>query len=758
MNTTIGSWLTKVVAIALIGCMLLPSAGANFVHASALPPPAAAEPAGEAPPPTAEAALAAAEQADPSAEAVQRSGNELPLVFGNLVFRGNAASHDAFIEIGKGQRAGQGSYLVLDFAHSELLLPELSSFSVRVDDLPVAAFTLDRSNTNAKQVKIDISHLQLGPGYHKISLAAQMKMTPNACENPSHEGLWMVIYQSSAAVLQLEPIYDKADLSWYPSPFLERGGTAPLQTLLVVPDGVNESEFQAAALLSQFFASQSPNGKLPIPIYTESDVTEAMLQARHTIWIGQRDRWQGVGQQVAAAEGSQLPESGAIQLVESPWNAAKSALLLTGNDAQLYNAAAILSTELLYGQLQGSLIRVPESMDGAEAERNAALPDDPAAGQPYFVSFGELGYNNLRVENVLQGSTSISYSLPPQLNIAENTKLQLKYAHSKAIVYGKSVMTVRLNGTPVESVGLVERTSEGGVLEVRLDPAVVGPARTLSIEIVFQFANPAADEEVDREFNCTDSLLGDWATIDSQSGIVVVPAVRSTEALQSLPFPFITDRQWEPTVFLMPRMDSRSLQLAMTFIGSMGAGSRPGVSRILPAAAAGADLADRIRNCHVVYAGTAADLPADLNGYPESYVRFIDGQIQSMSPEVPLLESLRQNFAVIQLTKSPLNNDRSLLTFAVAAPERMDDLRHTLTDPEQSGALTGRFIAVNGAGTVFNFPGTQPAAPPPALSLNTGSSRWQDFAIGGIWFAVIFLFILFAAIFAAVRLYRKQKK
>lgn len=676
------------------------------------------------------------------------------LYYDDLVLRGNSARHDAFFEIGKGQQVADGSYIDLRFSHSPSIIPNLSSMTVLIDDIPLGGIALDSKDAKKKNWRLDLSGLHLGPGYHKISLLARMKLSSEQiCEDPSNELLWLIAHKTSKAVLKLSPIYADADLSWYPSPFLERGGANPLQAIMIVPDRIGQAEFAVAARLSQFFTAQTPDGRLQIPVFTESDATEEMLNARNAIWIGSIDKWRTGGlklsEAAAKAAGRQLKDQGVIVEVESPWNEARTHLLIAGNDKQLSVAADILTTETLYRQLQGNVLDVLEQRAPSE-QQEAAKP-----GDPYSVTLQQLGYDRLKTENVLHGSTQFEYNIPTDLDLGDSARLLLKYSHSKSIVYHKSVMTVKVNGTPVESIGLTERTSAGGVLDVRIDHSVIGTSRKLNVEVGFQFANPAADRSGNQDYGCVDTFLGDWAVVDGDSTLSFTPKERETAYLQSLPYPFIKGHRWDRTTFLASSMGTRELQLAMTLIGKMGA-NMPDATGLQMELTSAAGWEERVKNRHIVYIGTAAGTPASLNGFNGSYVRFASDAVVSQSPLVQLLEPLQRNFAVMQLTPSPLSADNRLLLLVAATSERLGAIGETLTHPEESGKISTRLAAIDNKGAVFAFSDTEDRIERKTVA-SLSNARWTNFSISGFVFAAVLLVVVSVVAFAVYWGYRKEK-
>lgn len=669
--------------------------------------------------------------------------------FDDRTFHGDSARQDSYFEIGRGLSAGSGSYLELYYAHSETLLPDASSLTVMVDDVPVDSVALNADNVKETHWRIDLSALNLGAGYHKLTFNAKLKSSELICEDLQNPSSWMVIYKKSKVSLHLSSVGETADFAIYPAPFIERGAANPLKAFIIVPNDMQQDEFATAARLSQFFSAQSSAGSLALPIYYEKDISEAQLKAHHTIWIGGPDRWQGPGRTAYGSTESAGGDSGSIAVIPSPWNAAQAALLLDGSGDTLIHAAQILTEESLYRQLQGRRISV-------SAELAPTPATNVAAGKPFSVTLRELGYDNLSLQNAAQGSITFNYSLPNGWDIQDDATLHLKFTHSESIVFNKSVATVRLNGVPVASAKLTAITASDGLLEVPLDPSVIGTSRTLSIEIAFEFVNPAASDKLEREVGCAETTIGDWAKVDTASSISFTPVARSFAYLQSLPFPFVTDQSWNMTTFIVGHPDTSHLQLAMTLIGLIGAGGAE-TRDLRWISAQDANWSAQAEDRNIVYVGTTTEMPTEFRSFSGSYVKFSQETIDSQSDAVELLDPLRQNSAVMQLTDSPLGGtDRRLLLLTATSDERLSALRGILTNNENRSKLSGRLAAIDNKGDIYSFASTQDPAVPYSSETVTPKARWSDLQGSTPLFAVLLAVVLTLA-FVALWMNRQRK-
>ncbi|RIE00546.1 hypothetical protein D3H35_27795 [Cohnella faecalis] len=394
----------------------------------------------------------------------------------------------------------------------------------------------------------------------------------------------------------------------------------------------------------------------------------------------------------------------------SPWNAKNTMMLVSGTGKQLANAATILTTDTLYAQLRGSYSVIPEVLTGnvASSDSNAASDNSKA------LTLEQLGYGNLVTAEVLQGASSINYPIPNNWDLTNGALLHLSYKHSKSISYDKSVMTVKLNGVPVQSVKLGKATSDGGTLDVPLDPTVIGTNRTLSVEIGFQFVN-GSDNTASAAASsfCSDTLLGNWAVVDKSSYLTFTPSDRLTYNLDSLPYPFVAGDEWNSTTILMNNRGSEELSSAISLINRMDTVITDRSDFQLADIASG-QLQDKLKDRNVIFVGSSKELPDFLNGYDNSYVIFSPDAVQSISDKAEILAELTKKSTILQLTSSPLNPDRSVLLLVAPDRNRLLSMGKIWTDVEKSNQIRGRLVVIDEREQVYSFNDTIDARKPSA--------------------------------------------
>lgn len=677
---------------------------------------------------------------------LNNDAEDFPVSLNDLALQGNNARQDVYFELSKGRKVTAGSLVNLLFTHSQLLLDN-TSLTVLMDDIPFESIRLGATNQQNGSISLDISNSLHTSGLHKLSFVAHMNLTNSVCPDPNNVANWIIIKKLSHIHLNLIRSFENINLTLYPSPFFEKGSLRPLRSIFVVPDEITQDEFRSASKLVQYFSNQATASLLNIPIYAESDVTDQLLHDNNAIWIGQKDRWKQHGQAIVQTLLQQSNESsfksGFIGVVPALQNNTLSTLLITGNPEELANAAVILTESTLYSQLLGNFSPIPATM---QAEK---LKELPKVGEDYEITFEGLGYGNTAVQEVTKGSTHIYYTLPGNWDIENGAKLHLKFSHSESVAQNKSIIAVKLNGVPLTSQHLNKTKGEGDSLDVLLKNQLIGVNRTLDIEVSFEFNN---DNNTNSLSCSNEDVLGNWGVIDKSSTLTFTAAERKSFDLQSFPFPFLINGIWQDTTFVLPAKPTPSeLNVALTLAGILGKNAQ-GQGDLNAINTSDSKLKEKLQNRHIIYVGTAAGMPQFMNGFNDSWVQFTGERVISRVNNVELLNELQTNSAIIQLSKSPLNENRSLLMVTAASANRLSSISNALSSTLAFSEISGKLTVIDSVNQIHAF---EAIVEPVDYNKVINDSYVGKIEISKTIFTIVFV-VLLLLMTAAIWLMRKR--
>lgn len=709
-------------------------------------------------PGTAEAPPAEALSAGSPLAGAASDGSERIPVFasGDVVMRGSMPRNDAFFQIPEGIRAAGGSYVQLHLEFSPALFSPASTVTVQLDDVPLASFTLAEASTDDGDVYVIPLPAGLAGGmFHKLTFVGDLRMPNYACVDPDNEAYWVVIRRDSAIMLRTEQRFGNPNFQLYPSPFFLRGAAAPLQSVFVVPDDAGDAELSGVARLAQFFTSQAGGNQLRYSALYESDAIASpeRLAGKHAIWVGGPNGWGTLGSAVARQfkPADDVLAEGWIGVSRGARDADVYDLMIAGSPESIEVAAELLSNETLYGQLNGSFLaidadRIAAFVSAAEAGKrdDDATREDDALYRT--VTFQQMNYNDIVVEQVRQGTTRITFTPPTDMEITGDAVLKLRLRHSDTINLSGSMATVRLNEVPVGSLRFSKQTVNGTMLEIPLKRSVLASRHSQDIDILFQFLPPGRDSDTS-EIDCGHGLLGNWAVVEKESSVSYRLGDRNMRLLQSLPHPFIVDGIWQPTTVLLgAEADSDALSETMTLLGRIGSstGSRSGAQRQLQFVRGLPTDLHSVADRHLIYAGLASQYPEALPLGEDNAMLIRDGRAVWSESGITVDRSLMQYSGVAQIGPSPLQPQRAMLTAVVNEGEPLSLIGRAATSPDEFWKWSGSFILIDAQGAVHNFP--SPVAPiaDEAADLFVNSPELPPWVFFALLTVVVVLLLYFA--------------
>jgi hypothetical protein len=603
----------------------------------------------------------------------------------DLVVRGVTSRQDYYFEVPQSRLVAAGSYIELNFGHSPALIQDRSTITVMLDDLPLGSQYLDKSNVQDAKWKLELDGLELSAGFHKLSIVIHMESTDNLCMDQNNPANWLILQKESVVHLRYQPIYEQGDLSWYPSPFLEKGSLTPFNTSIVVPSEPSADELLGLAKLARYYTSIVPN--LQYRVYLESDLTEEVLESGHLIWVGSPDSWQGPGAQLLAsaskAAGSDRIEAGAVYVEPSIWNDDYDMLLITGAADGLARAVTMMTDQSLYSQLSGNFASAA-SVKPASAKTVL----QGASSNLSTVTLKSLNYNDIVVEGLMVGGARISYLVPAEFDISKGGKLHVYFNHSKALNFAQSQATIKINEIPVASTYLSQESSEFGVLEAEI-PTSALQGGYINADISFQFNSTS-------EACSGSSYIGNWAVIDNDSYFSFTTLPNRDLKLLNLPYPFVTGSAWKDTSILLPsKMTSDELTLFAIVNGLYGGSlnSYEGIRLVtMPEEITGEEpwLSDNL-----IVISMADKLPLWLTEADQIPVSYADGGWQARIETVKLADSTRSEAGIIQLFPSAFGKARDILMLSATSPSRLHSLGALLLDSKSRELMRGQVLVAD---------------------------------------------------------------
>lgn len=544
-------------------------------------------------------------------EAPERITTLDDLGLGDTAVFGASAQQEFFFAGHGDYEIGEGSRLVIDLTHSNLLDPEQSAVAISFNNRPLLAVHLDETNARGGTYEIPIPRELVEQDFNRLTFTFNMT-TGQFCESSANAALFSTILGSTFLEMDFAsdppiPTLEQDNLSNYPYPFFRGGYPIVAPVIIGIPDNPTGDDLTAAYQIATGLASRVFFELDLVRVRRVNTLTTAELRRHQLILVGSPSRNPLVLNAMARAEadydaatnsitrlGQALDEdSGFLALVESPWNPLYRALLVTGETPQ----AVRRGVDALTLDEPSALLAGPEAV-----LLEPVVPPVTSAFQSAF-TFMDAGTGESTIEGQA-GNVSVAFSAPAAAPGSVG-QMDLVLSFPEGLDTRRSNIIVELNGATIATVLLDEDNDRRGSYRVDLpwDVLRIGPnALTLRANLYDRQSLVLAP----CESTAPERL---WLTVHPDSAIQLpqVAGAATGSSLGALPFPFAGFQGVRDTTLVVNALDDQALRagmLTMIALGrSFGAQNEFSVLSILEATPE--SLGDR----HVVAIGVPPSTP-----------------------------------------------------------------------------------------------------------------------------------------------------
>lgn len=457
-----------------------------------------------------------------------------------------------FVPGPQGGDAGPRASFRLIMAHSELLLPDRSTITVKFNDLPVYNAFLNLENAKRHEVIIPLPADHVRKDFNQISAMFEMHIARQDCETatPANNSTIFadsgVTYDTTASgTTSPAPELDKL-----PVPFVNPDLALTQDVPMVVNERATGSELSAAASITGKLAQITSPDKFRAFAVAAGSPTEIDLRGKgNMVLIGRPDRNRTIneigGSLPLKVQGNGFldpggqpipPDAGVIQVASSPWARGSMVLVVSGgSDEGLRKAAVTLSSTAGLKSLHGPFSIVREELNVGEISQPSP-PGDSIQVLP-------LGTEDWSSTGSGEHVLSVTFEALP-LGDKGEAVVDLYFAHSPLLSPTRSSFQARLNGVPVTSIALTEKNQQRTLAHFTLPSTSLKPGRNA---LVLAFTLHRIREECDP----AEEQL--WAVVYSDSRLTVPPGTAPLlYNLAWLPYPFIDHGSMKGSAIVFP--------------------------------------------------------------------------------------------------------------------------------------------------------------------------------------------------------------
>ena len=457
------------------------------------------------------------------------------------------------------------------------------------------------------------------------------------------------------------PRFATIDLARYPVPFFLLGHPQPAPVRFIIPRQPTSAELGAlvrvAAQLGQFAGARG----IRLEVSREGEPLDPAVLAQNQIVLVGRERSLPTLQKLPenairrAAGGGYLderggavaPTTGVVLEVPSPWNTARLALVVTGEEDQaVERAASAVASRSGLRAIRGGYALVAE-----------AFPvDAPALGTGASITLADLG----RGDDLINGVGDQTIFFIVEASGAATTGVlpfDLVLSHSPLLDEARSSVRVVLNGAPVASVVFRGLAPQRAVARVNIPAQQLRSGPNL-INMEFSLQLPSFEQGA----GCASLPVEQaWVVLHNESRIQPPSGDAPREiTLGSYPFPFITSGRLSDALLVCPD-DLGDAKALVKLAAELGRQSRADVMELDAVRVADFDPSSARADRHVILYGrpgqnrVLADLQDRLPIQIDGDQRFV------FSRDMTLAIRDLTNLGVLQLIESPWAKGRWLL-------------------------------------------------------------------------------------------------
>ena len=464
--------------------------------------------------------------------------------------------------------------------------------------------------------------------------------------------------------------------------------------LIVVPDDPSIEELQAALTVAGGIGNFSQDD-LPIDVTTISALTEEQKMLNHLILVGKPSVFNILAEldlpaqptgntfQISTAS-TTSGDPGIIQLVASPWEISKVALLISGNsDEGVVKAAQAFST---------GIIRTHRFINLAVVDE--VQPEEAQVVTSETRTLASMGYTSEVFRFRGLNTATYTFEIPLGLTVEEDAYFELAYGNSALIDYEQSGLVVYLNGNPIGSVRFSANTADTAINKARIDipkAAVTSGLNVLEIQATM-YPNDICTppENAGLWINIWDESVLSTPLTQQEAGI------NASVDLSNYPAPFVFDYELNNTAFILPKGDLEAWRGAAKTASYLAYQANPSI--ITLSAFYGDDFPEDVRqNYHAIVIGRPSQLPVIDSLSEVLPVPFEAGSDTAAEGNLRVIFNIPEDapLGYLQLSESPWNPENVVLAVLGNSTQGETWATTAMNNPDLRSQVSGNFVIVN---------------------------------------------------------------
>ncbi|MBN1564052.1 MAG: cellulose biosynthesis cyclic di-GMP-binding regulatory protein BcsB [Anaerolineae bacterium] len=571
---------------------------------------------------------------------------------GDVQLKGLYASADVWIPFQSNWIIEDALAVAIHYTASPLLNPTDATLTVLANNQQLTSIRPAESGTIPVSVPVDL----LGDTGVLLSFKAHLRITNEPCEYTNNPGQWLIIQKTSTITMSLQGRSGPPTLAELPDAiFTQSRLSDPPPVVFVLPENPDPVTLTTAAQVAARLGSGLTVDHLPLTFATSNTLTDDQKNTAHLVLVGTPDGLPLIAEldDTLLSEEGQLmtstdeamaevvdPSAGVVQIIPSPWNAARNVLLVT---------ASAESGLVLAGRAFADADTIQffsDTYEIIEALQVRPAPLEPPAWTTDRVTFDQLGDYDRTIEGVGMMGAYYYFRRPSGWILDAGSRLTLHVAFSPTLREADTFMVIYINDI---YIGTIDITAGDGDRWVALEL----PARALnnwaqsassprSLDLKAMIASPLPHD------GCEMFLVEtNWVKIYADSYFDLPHTYDTQPDLHSFPYPYVNDVPGNsPVAIVLPIAPTQAdYDAALSLAAILGE-------------YAPQDFDLSLTTADQVTSASHADYHLIMIGQQPLRESFLEGT--ELPAEVMALLDYPQT-GIIQATTSPWNSERSVL-------------------------------------------------------------------------------------------------
>ncbi len=534
----------------------------------------------------------------------------------------------------------------LHFQISQITEDQNSSVTLSLNGSPFYTFRPSVQNNGEQQLTVTAPKGFLKEGSNTLTIQGYLRtarVDNQICSVDNSPDNWLHLFNTSNIVVRYTPKALSGGISDFSERFSGIDTLTDNHSLLAVPDKSSAVELEAATYALSGLASNNTLSDRTIPLLPYRGDT---VKAKEAVVLMAMYDHVPAPLKALLSTTEDLGTHALIQLVNKD---TQPTLVVTSKDESLLiKAGRLLGNRDLIEQISSDLLVIDDATEVAT----------PAFSLSSDITFTETG-DKLTGPNHQEQTYFVS--LPSNRSIADSGKISLDFRYAENLDFGRSLVTVSVNGTPIGSKKLTQELANGDTLNFSI-PENLNVSGNFSVNVAFDLELPSAI--------CTPNTEQmPWAYISKDSGLHLNTKDRTDLLFNNYPYPFLRDEVYNHVAVVLPEeMDDysyQSLSNVFNLLGQYASGNTGDVHFYTDTV-----IADNLKNNNIIAIGTYKNNKVIRDNNDKLYFQYnSEGTTFHSNEKMSIEEQYGAQIGTLQLIDSPYENGHGLLAVTGVSSE-----------------------------------------------------------------------------------------